>query len=158
MRDIADSSKLLGADLSAGLDMDKRAEYISSSSSDDGGGGGGGGGGNFGPSPIPSQPYFWPDLFEEQKKERAEAAARDEADTKADAAARSHPVYATVKKMFDERKVPLLADYMLAMDSDDSEKVCLFACLNCLPSTTVCPQLLFALNCLPSTVCPQLRL
>jgi hypothetical protein len=33
----------------------------------------------------------------------------------------------------------------------------LFACLNCLPVSTVCPQL-FAPNCLPSTVCPQLTL
>ena len=31
----------------------------------------------------------------------------------------------------------------------------LFA-LNCSPSTTVCLYQLFALNCLPSTVCPQL--
>jgi hypothetical protein len=30
-----------------------------------------------------------------------------------------------------------------------------FAACNCLPPSTVCPQL-FALNCLPSTVCPQL--
>ena len=37
---------------------------------------------------------------------------------------------------------------------------CYMACLEkvcCLPVSTVCPQLLFALNCLPSTtVCPQL--
>ena len=52
----------------------------------------------------------------------------------------------------EELTDPILVDTY--KEAEDLRYVLLFA-LNCLPSTTVCPQL-FALNyCLPSTVCPQ---
>jgi hypothetical protein len=77
--------------------------------------------GQFGPQPIPSQPYFYPRLFEEQdaQKKQDEQDAADKLSKESEA--RNHSLYVSVGKMFEERRVSLIADCMCAYDLGDYE-------------------------------------